>query len=221
MSYAVFFDYNGTTYRLPTNPEELKTTSAQANEKYEILELGQIAVPTYLELSEYSFEAEFPHTVRNYVETSGAFQGPDAYLDLFRAWRTANVPVRFIAHNGITDEINKLVLIEECDVTEKAGEEGDKYVEFKLLEYRTFGKKSVTVATPSGGTTVAKAKVQAGTSKNPKAGSTYTVQSGDTLWAIAKKTYGDGSKYRKIYAANKSKIKNPNLIYAGQVLTIP
>lgn len=50
---------------------------------------------------------------------------------------------------------------------------------------------------------------------------TYTVKKGDCLWNIAKKYYGKGSQYTKIYNANKDKIKNPNLIYPGQVLNIP
>jgi nucleoid-associated protein YgaU len=50
---------------------------------------------------------------------------------------------------------------------------------------------------------------------------TYTVVKGDCLWNIAKKYYGKGSQYTKIYNANKDKISNPNLIYPGQVLTIP
>jgi LysM repeat protein len=49
----------------------------------------------------------------------------------------------------------------------------------------------------------------------------YTVVKGDCLWNIAKKFYGKGSLYTKIYNANKDKIKNPSLIYPGQVLTIP
>lgn len=49
----------------------------------------------------------------------------------------------------------------------------------------------------------------------------YTVKKGDTLWAIAKKYYGNGAKYTKIVNANKSKIKNPNVIQVGWVLTIP
>lgn len=52
-------------------------------------------------------------------------------------------------------------------------------------------------------------------------GGTYTVVSGDCLWNIAKKFYGSGAQYVKIYNANKNIIKNPNLIYPGQVLTIP
>jgi LysM repeat protein len=48
---------------------------------------------------------------------------------------------------------------------------------------------------------------------------TYTVVSGDTLWAIAERFYGDGNKYQQI--ADASGIPNPDLIMPGQVLTIP
>jgi nucleoid-associated protein YgaU len=49
----------------------------------------------------------------------------------------------------------------------------------------------------------------------------YTIEEGDTLWAIAKKFYGDGSKYRYIVDANLEVIKDENLIYAGQTIRIP
>ena len=48
---------------------------------------------------------------------------------------------------------------------------------------------------------------------------TYTVVSGDTLWAIAEQFYGDGNKYQEI--ASASGIPNPDLIQPGQILTIP
>ncbi|MDC8985352.1 LysM peptidoglycan-binding domain-containing protein [Mycobacterium marinum] len=48
---------------------------------------------------------------------------------------------------------------------------------------------------------------------------TYTVVSGDTLWAIAERFYGDGSKYQVI--AEASGVANPDLIHPGEVLTIP
>ena len=48
---------------------------------------------------------------------------------------------------------------------------------------------------------------------------TYTVVSGDTLWAIAERFYGDGSKYQVI--ADASGVTDPDLIQPGQVLTIP
>ncbi len=50
---------------------------------------------------------------------------------------------------------------------------------------------------------------------------TYTVAKGDTLSKIAKSTYGDANKWRKIYEANTDFIKNPDLIRPGQVLNIP
>ena len=49
----------------------------------------------------------------------------------------------------------------------------------------------------------------------------YTVKKGDSLWKIAKKYYGSGGKYTKIYSANKNQIKNPNLIRVGMKLKIP
>ncbi|OBK36437.1 lectin [Mycobacterium sp. 1245111.1] len=53
----------------------------------------------------------------------------------------------------------------------------------------------------------------------PEPARTYTVESGDTLWAIAEQFYGDGNKYQII--ADASGISNPDLIQPGQVLTIP
>lgn len=49
----------------------------------------------------------------------------------------------------------------------------------------------------------------------------YTVKRGDSLWNISKKYYGSGAKYTKIVNANKSLIKNPNVIQVGWKLTIP
>ncbi len=51
----------------------------------------------------------------------------------------------------------------------------------------------------------------------------YTVVRGDHLWGIAKKKqhYGNGFAWPKIYNANRDQIKNPDLIYPNQNLTIP
>jgi nucleoid-associated protein YgaU len=51
----------------------------------------------------------------------------------------------------------------------------------------------------------------------------YTVQKGDTLWAIAEKHYGKGkgAKYTEIVKANTPPVKNPDLIQPGWVLRIP
>ena len=48
-----------------------------------------------------------------------------------------------------------------------------------------------------------------------------TVQPGNTLWAIARKRYGDGLLYVRVFEANRDKIKDPDLIYPGQLFDLP
>lgn len=49
----------------------------------------------------------------------------------------------------------------------------------------------------------------------------HTVEKGDTLWAIASKHLGNGSRYPEIFEANKPMLSDPDKIYPGQVLRIP
>lgn len=74
------------------------------------------------------------------------------------------------------------------------------------------------VATSSTSKTTRKKKV---TPKKTTKKRYYTVKKGDNLWNIAKRFYGKGNLYTKIYNANKSKIKKPDLIYPGQKFIIP
>lgn len=225
--YAVFFDFEGITYRLPTNPEEIEVSSSQAIEKYEILSLGQIAFPTHMDLKEYSFECEFPHSYLSYVEVKGPdeFKDADFYIKNFESWRTSLTPIRFMAgkvnDSGTkidNDGIDTFVLIEDLTIKERAGEEGDKYISFKLIEYKKYGALEAPDEIDE---KTGKKKKPKSNKQNPKKNSTYIVQVGDSLWSIAKRFYGDGSKYPKLVSSNKDKIKNPSLIYPGQKLVIP
>ena len=64
--------------------------------------------------------------------------------------------------------------------------------------------------------------VQGGSSSTaPTQSKTVTVAAGDSLSKIAKRELGDANKWHAIYEANKDKIKDPDLIHPGQVLTIP
>jgi LysM repeat protein len=49
----------------------------------------------------------------------------------------------------------------------------------------------------------------------------YTVQRGDTLSSIAQRFYGSAGDWNRLYAANRSVLRNPNMIFPGQVLAIP
>lgn len=218
MPYSVYFRYNGKKYKLPANPEEIKRSRKLNVEKYQVLGEGQVSIPTHCGLEEISFEAEFPSQGYHYVE-AGAKADADYYEKMFRKAQRNMKPVRFIASNDISDDISMMVLVEKVDAVEKAGEEGDKYISLTLLQYKAPGKRYVAVQTPAA---VVKQEENAEEAQNPAVteNKTHTVQPGDTLWGLAKKYYGNGALYPKIASANPG-IKNPNLIYDGQVLSIP
>lgn len=221
----IAFDYNNKTYRLPVNPETFEVSSTMGTETYDILGLGQIVISTGMEVREFSFEAELPYTVHSYVETSKKFWNVDRYETFFNSVRKKKVPVGFVYDNGVSEEISTKVLIVEFNSTENAGEEGDKQYSFKLLEYVDYAPKTVSKSKSNSSsskskktTTTTKKTTTKTNNKKPK---TYVVQEGDCLWNLAKKFYGSGTKYTKIYNANRSIIKNPSLIYPGMKLKIP
>ncbi len=150
---------------------------------------------------------------------------PDHYLSLLERAITTRTPTRLILTRTTPDgtallfDTNMKVSVEDYSITEDAKKGLDVSVEIKLKQYRDYGTKTVKVKTEKGKKTVAVTKERStDTKKKPK---THTVKTGDTLWGIAKKYYGDGAKYTVIYNANKKKISDPNLITVGQVLTIP
>lgn len=219
MGYSIYFKYKGKKYKLPVNPEEIKRSREMHVETYQVLNARQVSVSSYCSLEEFTFEAEFPSRSYHYLE-SGARADADYYEKMFRSAQKELTPVQFIASNDITDDISMRVLVTSVEAVEKAGEEGDKYLTLKLLEYKAPNKRFVAVQTPAA--VVKKEEPAAAPAPSPAVteNKTHTVQKGDTLWAIAKKYYGNGSQYPKIVSANPD-IKNPNLIYPGQVFTIP
>jgi nucleoid-associated protein YgaU len=48
-----------------------------------------------------------------------------------------------------------------------------------------------------------------------------TVVRGDSLWRLSRNSLGSGERYAMIYKANRQQIRNPNLIYPGQILVVP
>lgn len=52
-------------------------------------------------------------------------------------------------------------------------------------------------------------------------GPAVVVQPGDSLWRIASRQYGQGLRYTEIFSANASQIRDPDLIYPGQIFVVP
>jgi nucleoid-associated protein YgaU len=57
--------------------------------------------------------------------------------------------------------------------------------------------------------------------KNLRPGAAVIVQPGDSLWLIARRAYGSGVQYTLIFEANRTQIRDPDLIYPGQIFGLP
>ncbi len=108
--------------------------------------------------------------------------------------------------------------MEDYEIKENADAGFEVVIGVKLKQYRSYGTKTVKITTTPT-TPVAQATMDR--PADPPKKTTYTVVAGDCLWNIAKKYLGNGARYTEIYNLNKDKIKNPNLIYVGQVLVMP
>jgi len=106
----------------------------------------------------------------------------------------------------------------KMEYTDAAGDMYAVEVSVELLEYLKGENHNTTKKSAE----PAQTSADAGGEGKSGGGKTYTVKKGDCLWTIARKFYGRGADYTKIYEANRDTIgKNPNLIYPGQTLVIP
>lgn len=194
------------SFRLPVLPSEYTMTSGNTVTIVNANEIGEIALFSGEKLYSVTLNSMFPNKVYPFCQYTNLIS-PNKSVDLIEEWRKGGKVLRLI----ITDtKVNIPVIIEHFRWGERDGTR-DIYYEMILREYRYLKAptKKATIV-PKRPSPPAPAKQR-----------THTVVSGDTLWGIAVKYYGNGSKYTNIANANKDKVKNPNLIYPGQVLVIP
>ena len=201
-----------TKIHLPINPKALVVNTETYMLDTYIIELGTITYARGITPARISWEGFLPGAVRKNASFVKDWQDPKAIVGIISGWRRDNVKVRLL----ITETpINMDCYIARFDHTWTGGY-GDCEYSIEFVEYRPLivytEKEQATKQTPT------TASVKRTPPEKPK---TYTVKAGDTLWVIAKKVYGDGSKWKQIYEKNKSVIgKDPNLIRPGMVLTI-
>lgn len=213
---------------LPIAPEKLQVKINNANDTLTLINEGEINILKTPELTDVEFECRIPQVKYPFATYKSGFKGASYFLDYFESLKVDKKPFQFIVSrtmpNGkVLFSTNIKVSMEDYKITEQAKDGFDLTVKIKLKQYRDYGTKTVNIKIAA---SKPKATVQqtraAETSPAPAASKTYTVVRGDCLWNIAKKFYGNGAKYTVIYNANKGVIGgNPNLIYPGQVLTIP
>ena len=215
---------------LPVTPKKMAIGISNQNTTVNLINEGEVNILKMAGLTEIEFECEIPqvkHPYAVYTNSSG-FRVASYFLDYFENLKTSKQPFQFIVCRRTPNgkslfNTNIKVSLEDYKLTEDAGEGFDIRVKVKLKQWRDYGTKAVKVSITAGKPKAAPEPQRAATnSPAPAASQSYTVVKGDCLWNIAKKFYGNGSKYTVIYNANKGVIGgNPNLIYPGQVFTIP
>ena len=218
----MYYFYMGSVL-LPIAPEKFTWKINGANKTMTLINEGEVNFLRDAKLTDFEFDALIPAVQYSFAKYDGGFKSPAYFTSHFEKLKTDKEPFQFIIvrqmPNGkVLFDTNISVSLESYTIKEQAKEGFDLTVTIKLKQYRPFGTKIVKVANNKASVTTQR---QTNNSPAPKTGTTYKVKKGDCLWNIAKAIYGDGSKYTKIYEANKDKITNPNLIYPDQVLTIP
>lgn len=213
---------------LPIAPEKLQVKINNANDTATLINEGEINILKTPELTDVEFECRLPQVKYPFAVYKSGFKGASYFLDYFESLKVDKKPFQFIVSrtmpNGkVLFATNMKVSLEDYKITEQAKDGFDLMVKIKLKQYRDYGTKTVNIKIDDSKPKATVSPTRAAeTSPAPVASQTYTVVRGDCLWNIAKRFYGNGAKYTVIYNANKGVIGgNPNLIYPGQVLTIP
>lgn len=211
---------------MPVTPSNVKMKINNQNKTMTLINGEEINILKTAGLTDVSFDLLLPQGA--YPFTNGGTQPAQYYLSLLERLKTDKKPFQWILNRSCPNGeplfySNLTVSLEDYQITEDAKEGFDLQVTVSLKQYRTYGTKTVTIQPSSEPSKPADATVEQPKreSENAPKFSTYTVKSGDCLWNIAKKYLGDGSRYMEIYNLNRDKIKNPNLIYVGQVLSLP
>ena len=206
---------------LPVNPPSVEFTEKQLNQTISLLNTGEVNLKGERGLKYTKLSSFFPSAKSPFYKN--AKKKPAKYIAMLQDWKTSKEVVRVI----ISDmKINLAMIIDEFAFSMREGDE-DVYYTISLSEYRILNVPSVQ--------TVKKVKSNGLLSRPDPAisGGKYTVVTGDTLWGIAQKKYGNGSAYMKIYNTNsktieasarkhgKSSSDKGHWIYSGDVYTIP
>lgn len=206
--------------RIPLLPEEITFKSGDATGvTYDIMGLGEVVIPSGTELGSWSWKSEFPGFLREHDPMiRGTWYQPHEYDSILNDWKKNGTELNLLV---IGYPINVDVYLKEYHGA-AVGAFGDIYYEISFIEAR-----SIVV------TTTKVEQTAADTTRPATTSSTYVIKSGDTLWAIATKFYGTGTKWSDIYNANKDIIEatakkygrkssdNGHWIYPGVTLTIP
>lgn len=203
---------------LPITPEKVTISCGSKNTLFTCLNGNEIVFPKTGKLKTIKFQAVLPNVEYPFCRYSSGFREAEYFKTAVENLKKEKKSFRFV----ITREISTTkvlsytdieAIVEDYSFTESAHNGYDVVMDITLREYKAFGAvyTSIDISNNSGRERI---------DKSEKVNS-YTVASGDSLWKIAKRVYGDGSKWGEIFNANRDKITNSNVIKPGMVLNIP
>jgi len=221
------YDSDKKSMQFPVLPEKVTISHGSKDDKVYVYGIGGTLLNKLPDAKVIKFESFFPKT-----RCQGCVPNPIAPRDAYSFLSAVqHLPgcARFLYCGGATSHgFNCRISYE---VWEEAGDIGTIYYSITITKVNSITfrkiKTQASSATKSTTTTTTAKKTSETTgraSTNVKS-RTYTVVKGDCLWNIAKKYYGNGSRYTDIIAANKNvfsgKRANSTVIYVGDVLVIP
>lgn len=195
--------------RFPVSPESVRFLLQSGNRRETAIGTGEVTFPGKAKQRTVMLKGYFPGKEER-ERFPFAKKTPEEYGKLLEGYFESGKAVRFsISGNSLPCSFPATV--EECTLLEEPGGSGLSF-ELTLKEYREAARGSSAVK-PAGQTVTVRPDL-----RKREQVVRYTVKSGDTLWTIAREYLGDGSRYMEIAALNG--IANPNLIFAGQEVTI-
>lgn len=220
--YEIYFD----KMLFPVAPSKIDTKVKNLNKTMKLVNGKEINFLRSSGLTEIKMDLLLPNQKYPFARYKSGFKKAEYFLEELNELKVSKEPFQLIIIRkfGTDNDIfntNMTVSLEDFEIKEDSKNGSDVIAKVKLKKYIEFGTKTIKIIKNE---KIPKGKPKRETKQSPapkKKAQTYTVKKGDCLWVIAKKYYGNGSLYPKIHQANKDKIKNPNLIYPGQVLTIP
>lgn len=207
---------------MPITPKSLKVTIGNKNTTIDLINQGEVNISKGAGLKEIEFDLLLPNSKYPFANYQAEYKPAQYFQNELVKLKEKGQSFQFVFVRNKNNSTNLgnndiTVVIEDLSFTDSTDEGFDIVASIKLKEWKKYGTKTFTVDTPTRRTYPTTPRYEE--PEEPQ--TTYTVEPGDCLWAIARMFYGDGSRYWEIYEANSDQIDNPDLIYAGQVFIIP